>query len=87
MPSPGPRMDRRSSSLVPRLFRKTQKKPRKLQWKDVIRWREHERGDLLLALPTADAIAAAQKTVTASRGRDRRHRCAPAAAGKDDQPQ
>ncbi|MDX6457501.1 MAG: hypothetical protein QOE55_1198 [Acidobacteriaceae bacterium] len=34
----------------------------KTEWKDVIRWREHERGDLLLALPTADAIAAAQKT-------------------------
>src|SRR5258708_4131469 len=34
----------------------------KTEWKDVIRWREHERGDLLLALATADAIAAAQKT-------------------------
>jgi dipeptidyl aminopeptidase/acylaminoacyl peptidase len=34
----------------------------KAQWKDVIRWREHERGDLLLALPTANVIAAAQKT-------------------------
>ena len=34
----------------------------KAEWKDVIRWREHERGDLLVALPTADAIAAAQKT-------------------------
>jgi dipeptidyl aminopeptidase/acylaminoacyl peptidase len=33
----------------------------KAQWKDVIRWREHERGDVLLALPTANAIAAAQK--------------------------
>ena len=33
----------------------------KTQWKDVIRWREQERGDVLLALPTANAIAAAQK--------------------------
>jgi dipeptidyl aminopeptidase/acylaminoacyl peptidase len=33
----------------------------KADWKDVIRWREHERGDVLLALPTANAIAAAQK--------------------------
>ncbi len=32
----------------------------KAQWKDVIRWREHERGDVLLALPTANTIAAAQ---------------------------
>ena len=29
---------------------------RKAQWKDVIRWREQERGDLLLAMPTAAAI-------------------------------
>jgi dipeptidyl aminopeptidase/acylaminoacyl peptidase len=34
---------------------------RKAQWKDVIRWREQERGDLLLALPVAGAIAAAGK--------------------------
>jgi dipeptidyl aminopeptidase/acylaminoacyl peptidase len=33
----------------------------KAQWKDVIRWREHERGDVLLALPTAKVIAAAQE--------------------------
>ena len=26
------------------------------EWKDVIRWREHERGDLLLALPVAAAL-------------------------------
>ena len=31
---------------------------RKAQWKDVIRWREQERGDLLLAMPTAAAIRA-----------------------------
>ena len=30
----------------------------KAQWKDVIRWRERERGDVLLALPTANVIAA-----------------------------
>jgi dipeptidyl aminopeptidase/acylaminoacyl peptidase len=35
----------------------------KAQWKDVIRWREQERGDVLLALPTEKAIAAAQKTL------------------------
>jgi acylaminoacyl-peptidase len=33
----------------------------KAQWKDVIRWREQERGDQLLALPFAGAMAAAQK--------------------------
>jgi dipeptidyl aminopeptidase/acylaminoacyl peptidase len=33
----------------------------KAQWKDVIRWREQERGDLLLAMPFERAIAAAQK--------------------------
>jgi dipeptidyl aminopeptidase/acylaminoacyl peptidase len=33
----------------------------KAQWKDVIRWREHERADVLLALPTAKVIAAAQE--------------------------
>ena len=33
----------------------------KAQWKDVIRWREQERGDLLLALPVTSTIAAAQK--------------------------
>ena len=33
----------------------------KAQWKDVIRWREQERGDLLLALPAGKAIAAAQQ--------------------------
>ena len=35
----------------------------KAQWKDVIRWREHERGDVLLALPTANVIAAAEKNL------------------------
>ena len=41
---------------------KSAEEAEKAQWKDVIRWREHERGDLLLALPTEKAIAAAQKT-------------------------
>ncbi len=31
---------------------------RKKEWKDVVRWREHERGDLLLAIPLASATAA-----------------------------
>jgi dipeptidyl aminopeptidase/acylaminoacyl peptidase len=35
----------------------------KAQWKDVIRWREHERGDVLLALPTANVIAAVQRSL------------------------
>ncbi|MHB1022282.1 MAG: S9 family peptidase [Acidobacteriaceae bacterium] len=34
----------------------------KKDWKDVIRWREQERGDLLLKIPVADAMAA-NKTV------------------------
>ena len=33
----------------------------KAKWKDVIRWREHERGDVLLAIPTPNAVTAAQK--------------------------
>jgi dipeptidyl aminopeptidase/acylaminoacyl peptidase len=40
---------------------KTAEDAHKAQWKDVIRWREQERGDLLLALPVASTIAAAQK--------------------------
>jgi dipeptidyl aminopeptidase/acylaminoacyl peptidase len=35
----------------------------KAHWKDVIRWREHERGDVLLAMPTAKVIAAAQENL------------------------
>jgi dipeptidyl aminopeptidase/acylaminoacyl peptidase len=42
-------------------FSKTAEDAHKAQWKDVIRWREQERGDLLLALPVASTIAAAQK--------------------------
>ena len=34
---------------------KSAEEARKAQWKDVIRWREQERGDLLLAMPTAAA--------------------------------
>jgi dipeptidyl aminopeptidase/acylaminoacyl peptidase len=35
---------------------------RKVEWKDVIRWREQERGDVLLALPIAEALRASAKT-------------------------
>jgi len=35
-----------------------QEDARKEEWKDVIRWREQERGDLLLALPVAASLAA-----------------------------
>ena len=34
----------------------------KAEWKDVIRWREQERGDVLLSLPVAAAIEASTKT-------------------------
>jgi dipeptidyl aminopeptidase/acylaminoacyl peptidase len=34
-----------------------QEDTRKEEWKDVIRWREQERGDLLLALPVAASLA------------------------------
>jgi dipeptidyl aminopeptidase/acylaminoacyl peptidase len=40
---------------------KTAEESRKAQWKDVIRWREQERGDLLLAMP----MSAAPKNPTA----------------------
>ena len=40
---------------------KSAEEAQKAQWKDVIRWREQERGDLLLALPAGKAIAAAQQ--------------------------
>jgi dipeptidyl aminopeptidase/acylaminoacyl peptidase len=35
---------------------KEQVEARKAEWKDVIRWREQERGDILIALPLAAAI-------------------------------
>jgi dipeptidyl aminopeptidase/acylaminoacyl peptidase len=34
---------------------------RKAEWKDVIRWREQERGDVLVSLPVAAAIEASSK--------------------------
>jgi dipeptidyl aminopeptidase/acylaminoacyl peptidase len=40
---------------------KAQEDARKEEWKDVIRWREQERGDALLAIPVREAIAEAQK--------------------------
>jgi len=40
---------------------KEQEDARKEEWKDVIRWREQERGDVLLALPVNAALAEAQK--------------------------
>ena len=51
---------------------KDEEEKRKTDWKDVIRWREQERGDVLLAQPLAGAIQAA--TVF------------PAAHGKPDMP-
>jgi dipeptidyl aminopeptidase/acylaminoacyl peptidase len=39
-----------------------QEDARKAEWKDVIRWREQERGDVLLALPIDTAINANVKT-------------------------
>ena len=41
----------------PRPFEE-RRRSRKTQWKDVIRWREHERGDVLLAMPTANGSSA-----------------------------
>jgi dipeptidyl aminopeptidase/acylaminoacyl peptidase len=40
---------------------KAQEDARKEEWKDVIRWREQERSDLLLAIPVQSALADAQK--------------------------
>ena len=34
----------------------------KAEWKDVIRWREQERGDVLLSVPVAEAVEASKKT-------------------------
>ena len=39
---------------------KSAEETQKAEWKDVIRWREQERGDLLLAMPVGSAVAAAQ---------------------------
>jgi dipeptidyl aminopeptidase/acylaminoacyl peptidase len=35
---------------------------RKNKWKDVVRWREQERGDVLLSLPVAGAVVESNKT-------------------------
>jgi len=40
------------------------------EWKDVIRWREQERGDLLLALPVAASLAAASAQPMAHPAKD-----------------
>lgn len=40
---------------------KAQEDARKKEWKDVIRWREQERGDDLLAISLSDALAQAQR--------------------------
>jgi dipeptidyl aminopeptidase/acylaminoacyl peptidase len=41
---------------------KSAEEDQKAQWKDVIRWREQERGDVLLTMPFAATMAAAQQT-------------------------
>ena len=41
----------------------------KAEWKDVIRWREQERGDVLLSLPVEAAIEASRKTPEAHQER------------------
>ena len=41
---------------------KDQEDARKTEWKDVIRWREQERGDILVALPLASAIRESTQT-------------------------
>jgi dipeptidyl aminopeptidase/acylaminoacyl peptidase len=43
---------------APKPLTHTEEATRKEEWKDVIRWREQERGDLLLTLPVAAALAA-----------------------------
>jgi dipeptidyl aminopeptidase/acylaminoacyl peptidase len=42
---------------------KSAEEAEKAEWKDVIRWREQERGDLLLAMPLESAVAAAQDSL------------------------
>jgi dipeptidyl aminopeptidase/acylaminoacyl peptidase len=41
---------------------KAQEDAHQEEWKDVIRWREQERGDVLLAIPVQAAVAEIQKT-------------------------
>jgi dipeptidyl aminopeptidase/acylaminoacyl peptidase len=48
-----------SSSIdfsVTELLAKSAEEARKTEWKDVVRWREQEHGDVLLALPIASAV-------------------------------
>ena len=47
---------------------KSAEEARKTEWKDVVRWREQERGDVLLALPLAEAVRASGKTPEAHAG-------------------
>ena len=84
MPSPGPPTDRRSFSPVHRRSSKSAEEAEKAQWKDVIRWREQERGDLLLALPGGNAIAAAQKNPPPHAAPCGRRCIATAGFGQDD---
>jgi dipeptidyl aminopeptidase/acylaminoacyl peptidase len=52
----------------------------KTEWKDVIRWREQERGDVLLSLPVATALETSTKTAEA-------HQDTKPAAGKPEYPE
>jgi dipeptidyl aminopeptidase/acylaminoacyl peptidase len=47
---------------VPEPLSKDAKDAVEAEWKDVIRWREQERGDVLLSMPVAAAIDASTKT-------------------------
>jgi dipeptidyl aminopeptidase/acylaminoacyl peptidase len=55
-----------------------QEDEQKDEWKDVIRWREQNRGDVLLRLPLAQAVARAAETAPAA--------AAPSAADADAEP-
>ena len=48
-----------------------QEDSQKDEWKDVIRWREQERGDLLLALPVAASLANTAAQLPAHTGKDK----------------
>jgi dipeptidyl aminopeptidase/acylaminoacyl peptidase len=47
-----------------------QKDAQKEEWKDVVRWREQERGDLLLALPVAASLASTSAQPMAHAAKD-----------------
>ena len=49
-------MARAFSSLQRRPSPRTAEDAQKEEWKDVIRWREQERGDVLLSMPVAVAL-------------------------------